>query len=133
MNFTDGDDNMLSSLRKRPAFNGVGSYSSKVPHDNAFTGVSNVSCDVSCDSASAFTGVGKGSCDNAFTGVHPVEDKGSCDSAFTGVHPVVEIPQEEQLAKDMKENIMWRRCLSCLGFLQPDQDDVLSQRLLGSI
>ena len=109
-NFTDGDDNMLSSLRNQwPAFTGVGSC------NNAFTGVSNVSCDVSC--ASAFTGV----------------SNVSCDSAFTGVHPVEEMLQEEQVVKDMKESIMWRRCLSCLGSLQPDQDDVFSQKLLGSI
>ena len=28
---------------------------------------------------------------------------------------------------------MWRRCLSCIGSLQPYQDDVFSQKLLGSI
>ena len=104
-NFTDGDDNMLSSLRNQwPAFTGVGSCNNAftgvgVPHNNAFTGVSNV----------------------------------SCDSAFTGVIPVEDVPQEEQVVKEMKESIMWRRCLSCLGFLQPDQDDVFSQKLLGSI
>ena len=123
-NFTDGDDNMLSSLRnKRPAFIGVGSCSSKVPHDNAFTGVGNVSSD------------------SAFTGVHPVENMPQedltsvhpVDSAFNGVCPVEEMSQEEQVVKDMKESIMWRRCLSCLGYLQPDQDDVFSQKLLGSI
>jgi hypothetical protein len=55
------------------------------------------------------------------------------DNMLSSVHPVEEMPQEEQVVKEMKESIMWRRCLSCLGSLQPDQDDVFSQKLLGSI
>ena len=43
------------------------------------------------------------------------------------------MPQEEQITKEIEESVMWRQCLSCLGSLQPDQDDVFSQKLLGSI
>ena len=76
-NFTDGDDNMLSSLRKR--------YEATEP---------------------------------------------------AALRPTVTMPSledKDEVAKEMKESILWRRCLSCLGSLQPSQDDVFSQRLLGSI
>ena len=96
---------------------------------------------MSSDSGVGDSGVGNVSSDSAFTGVHPVENMPQedltsvhpVDSAFNGVCPVEEMSQEEQVVKDMKESIMWRRCLSCLGSLQPDQDDVFSQKLLGSI
>ena len=45
------------------------------------------------------------------------------------MHPVKEMPAEEE---EMLSSFMWKRCLSCLGSLQPAQDDVFSQKLLGS-
>ena len=89
-NLTDGDDNMLSSIRN----NGV----------------------------------------NAMRNGEHNGSKGlavSINTPGTSMDPFKS--ESEQTTKEMKENVLWERCLSCLGSLQPDRDDIFSQKLLGSI
>ena len=112
-NFTDGDDNMLSSLRKRYE---ATEPAAMRPNDRLHA---------------------RGFHDGDMDGLHtrPCPDRGRGKAEHDSIPDMnPDDPEDkDEVAKEMKESILWRRCLSCLGSLQPSQDDVFSQKLLGSI
>ena len=155
-NFTDGDDNMLSSLgattaRARNMASSTKAMDmghqirAKIPRRNGESLRNNVQ---TANVMSAQSASGEQARRNGERicignkGLTVNEMPGGSVATANNASVMNEMPggsvdqnesETEQTDREMKESILWKRCLSCLGSLQPDQGDVFSQKLLGSI